>query len=65
MQAHDVPHLARLVGYEIHYVQTCTSASTYAYSAPEGATLEEEARGMRKGGSKKRKGTRGGQSRWD
>ena len=32
MQAHGVPHLARLVGYEIHCVQTCTSVSTYAYS---------------------------------
>ena len=66
MQAHGVPHLARLVGYEIHYVQTCTSASTYAYSAPEGATLEEKVRGQRgKEEARREREQAGGQGRWD
>ena len=63
----------QLVGYEIHHVQTCTSASTYAYTSSWGCYIggggkgaqREGGREVRKGGSKKRKGTRGGQGRWD
>ena len=48
------PHLARLVDYEIHYVQTCTSASTYAYTSSWGCYIGGGGKGAQREGEGER-----------